>query len=54
MDESTQNIDLTKAQETVAALIASTFCNGAIDAFLEVPSDLAPTARPTLFSLCCS
>ena len=40
MDESTQNIDLAKAQKTVAALIASTFCNGATGAFLDAQAGL--------------
>jgi hypothetical protein len=40
MDQSTQNIDLTKAQETVTALIASTFCNGATEAFLDAQASL--------------
>ena len=40
MDESTQNIDLAKAQKTAAALIASTFCNGATEAFLDAQAGL--------------
>jgi len=40
MDESTQNIDLGKAQKAAAALIASTLCNGATEAFLGAQAGL--------------
>ena len=40
MDELTQNIDLAKAQKTAAALIASTLCNGATEAFLGAQAGL--------------